>query len=119
MAAARVTTRVVGYSAAKAAMENFTRSCAVDLARRFGTNIRVNAIAPGFFVTEQNKAVLTNADGSPTARGQTIIAHTPAGRFGQADELVSALLYLTAPASKFVTGTTVVVDGGFSAFSGV
>jgi NAD(P)-dependent dehydrogenase (short-subunit alcohol dehydrogenase family) len=119
MAAQRALTRVVGYGIAKAAIENATRWLAVELARTFGAGLRVNAIAPGFFVGDQNRALLLNDDGSPTARGQTIIAHTPAGRFGQPDELISTLLWLCGPGASFVTGVVVPVDGGFNAFSGV
>lgn len=119
MAADRTLTRVVGYSAAKASVENFTRWMAVELARSFGEGLRVNAIAPGFFIGEQNRELLLNDDGSLTDRGQTIIAHTPMGRFGEADELVGTLLWLCSDAAKFVTGIVVPVDGGFSAFGGV
>jgi NAD(P)-dependent dehydrogenase (short-subunit alcohol dehydrogenase family) len=117
--AARAITRVVGYSAAKAAVENFTRWLAVDLGRRTKGGVRVNALVPGFFLGEQNRRLLTNEDGSLTDRGQTICRQTPFGRFGAADELHGAIHYLVADASKFVTGTTLVVDGGFAAFSGV
>jgi NAD(P)-dependent dehydrogenase (short-subunit alcohol dehydrogenase family) len=119
MAAIRVISRVAGYSAAKAAVDNFTRWLAVELARKYGAGLRVNAIAPGFFVGEQNRALLLNPDGSLTARGQTIIAHTPAGRFGEPEELVSTLGWLCSPGAKFVTGLVVPVDGGFNIFSGV
>ena len=116
---ARAVTRVVGYSAAKAAVDNFTRWLAVDLGRRTKGGVRVNSLVPGFFLGEQNRRLLTNEDGSLTDRGQTICRQTPFGRFGQADELHGAIHYLVADASKFVTGTTLVVDGGFGAFSGV
>ncbi len=119
MAAQRAMTRVVGYGVAKAAVENATRWLAVELARSFGTRLRVNAIAPGFFVGEQNRALLLNADGSLTPRGQTIIDHTPAGRFGEPAELISTLIWLCGPGASFVNGVVVPVDGGFSAFSGV
>ena len=119
MAADRPLTRVVGYGAAKAAVNNLTRWLAVELAAKHGEGLRVNAIAPGFFLAEQNRALLTNPDGSLTARGQTIVDHTPAGRLGRPDELASTLLWLCDPASSFVTGVVVPVDGGFSAFSGV
>jgi NAD(P)-dependent dehydrogenase (short-subunit alcohol dehydrogenase family) len=119
MAAQRAMTRVVGYGVAKAAVENATRWLAVELARSCGAGLRVNAIAPGFFIGEQNRALLLNDDGSLTARGQTIIAHTPAGRFGQPDELLSTLIWLCGPGAGFVNGVVVAVDGGFSAFSGV
>lgn len=119
MAADRSITRVVGYSAAKSAVENVTRWMAVELARAFGEGLRVNAIAPGFFIGEQNRDLLLNEDGSLTDRGQTIISHTPMGRFGEANELIGTLLWLCSDAAKFVTGVVVPVDGGFSAFSGV
>ncbi len=119
MAAQRAITRVAGYSAAKAAVDNFTRWLATEFARKFGDGLRVNAIAPGFFIGEQNRRLLLNEDGSLTERGRTIIQHTPMGRFGEPDELVGALLWLMSDASRFVTGVVVPVDGGFSAFSGV
>lgn len=119
MAADRAMTRVIGYAAAKAAVENFTRWIAVELARSYGAGLRVNAIAPGFFVGDQNRALLLNPDGSLTERGQTIISHTPAGRFGEPDDLLSTLLWLCGPGARFVNGVVVPVDGGFSAFSGV
>ncbi|AKC84028.1 D-mannonate oxidoreductase [Verrucomicrobia bacterium IMCC26134] len=117
--ATRAITRVVGYSAAKAAVENFTRWLAVDLGRRTQGGVRVNSLVPGFFLGEQNRRLLTNEDGTLTARGDTICRQTPFGRFGQAEELHGAIHFLLSDASKFVTGTTVVVDGGFGAFSGV
>jgi len=119
MAADRAITRVVGYAAAKAAIDNLTRWLAVELARNCGPGLRVNAIAPGFFVGEQNRALLLEPDGSPTARGRAIVEHTPAGRFGEADELVGTVVWLCGPGAGFVTGVVVPVDGGFSAFSGV
>ena len=119
MAAGRAITRVAGYSAAKAAVDNLTRWLAVELARRYGEGLRVNAIAPGFFVGEQNRALLLNEDGSLTQRGQTIVDHTPAGRFGRPDELLGTLLWLCSPGASFVNGVVIPVDGGFSAFSGV
>jgi NAD(P)-dependent dehydrogenase (short-subunit alcohol dehydrogenase family) len=112
-------TRIVGYSAAKSAVSNFTQWLAVEMAKKFGEGIRVNAIAPGFFITEQNRALLTQPDGSLTARGQSIINSTPFARFGEADELSGALIWLSSDASKFVSGIVVPVDGAFSAFSGV
>jgi len=115
MAAARAITRVVGYSAAKAAVENLTRWLAVELAPA----VRVNAIAPGFFVGEQNRRLLLDDDGGLTERGRAIVAHTPAGRFGEADELVSTIVWLCGPGARFVTGAVVPVDGGFGASSGV
>ena len=114
-----VVTRVVGYSAAKAAVENFTRWLGVEMARRTGGHVRVNALVPGFFLSEQNRRLLTNEDGSPTERGRLIVQNTPFGRFGEADELHGAVHYLLADASKFVTATALTVDGGFCAFSGV
>ena len=112
-------TRIAAYSAAKAAVSNFTAWLAVYMAQNHSTKIRVNAIAPGFFLTEQNRFLLQNEDGSPTARGGQIIDHTPMGRYGDADELVGTLVWLISDAAKFVTGTVVAVDGGFNAFSGV
>ena len=119
MAAQQVITRVVGYSAAKAAIDNFTKWMAVEMAHKFGEGIRVNAIAPGFFIADQNRRLLTNEDGSLTTRGQTIIKETPVKRFGKPEELTSTLLWLCSDASSFITGIIVPVDGGFSAFSGV
>ena len=119
MAVDRVITRVAGYSASKAAMENFTRWMAVEMATKFGDNIRVNAIAPGFFIGKQNKKLLMNDDGSYTERGLTIIRNTPMGRFGEAEELNGTIHFLCSEASRFITGTVIPVDGGFSAFSGV
>jgi NAD(P)-dependent dehydrogenase (short-subunit alcohol dehydrogenase family) len=119
MAAQRAMTRVVGYAAAKAAVDNFTRWMAVELARSYGGQLRVNAIAPGFFIGDQNRRLLLNEDDSLTARGQTVIDHTPAGQFGDPSDLVSTLIWLCSPGARFVTGVVVPVDGGFSAFSGV
>lgn len=112
-------TRVVGYSASKAAVDNFTRWMAVEMATKYGEGIRVNAIAPGFFIAEQNRRLLLEEDGSLTARGETIISQTPAKRFGKPEELISTLLWLCDDQSAFVNGIVVPVDGGFSAFSGV
>ena len=113
-------TRIPAYSAAKAAVSNFTQWLAVHMAQEYSPNIRVNALAPGFFLTEQNRYLLTDEEGEePTDRGRTIIKHTPMGRFGGAEDLLGTLLWLLSPASSFVTGVVVPVDGGFSAFSGV
>jgi NAD(P)-dependent dehydrogenase (short-subunit alcohol dehydrogenase family) len=112
-------TRVVGYAAAKAGVSNFTQWLAVHMAQNFDPQIRVNALAPGFFIGKQNRALLLNEDGSLTPRGQTIIDHTPMGRFGKPEELLGTVLWLLSPASSFVTGIVVPVDGGFSAFSGI
>jgi len=119
MAADRALTRVAGYGAAKAALENLTRWTAVNLAQAYGGAIRVNAVAPGFFLSDQNRSLLMNADGTPTERCQTILARTPVGRLGDPDDLVGAVCWLASDASRFVTGVVVPVDGGFSAFSGV
>lgn len=119
MAVSRAITRVVGYSAAKAAIDNFTRWMAVELASKFGSGIRVNAIAPGFLLTEQNRTLLTNEDGSLTDRGKTIINLTPFKRFGEPEELIGTVLFLAGDAAKFVTGAIIPIDGGFSSFSGV
>ena len=119
MAASNAITRVVGYSASKAAIDNFTRWMATELAQKFGDGLRVNAIAPGFFIGNQNKALLLNKDGSYSERGRTIVANTPMKRFGKADELNGAVLWLISDAASFVTGTIIPIDGGFSAFSGV
>ena len=120
MSVPRALTRVVGYSAGKAGMENFTRWLAIYMAKEVSPDVRVNAIAPGFFLAEQNRAMLVDqTSGKPTPRGQSIIDHTPMGRFGDAVDLTGALLWLASDASSFVTGIVVPVDGGFSAFSGV
>ncbi|MDX2248966.1 MAG: SDR family oxidoreductase [Bacteroidia bacterium] len=119
MTAQRAISRVVGYSASKAAIDNFTRWMAVEMALKFGGGIRVNAIAPGFFIGDQNRNLLLNEDGSLTDRGKTIIAHTPMGRFGESEELNGTIQWLCSDASKFVTGIVVPIDGGFSAWSGV
>ena len=119
MAALTPITRVAGYSASKAAITNFTRWLAVELAHKHGPGLRVNAIAPGFLVAEQNRALLLHEDGSLTARGQKIIDHTPLGRFGQPEELVSTVEWLIDPRASFITGIVVPIDGGFSAYCGV
>ncbi|KAA6315401.1 putative oxidoreductase [termite gut metagenome] len=115
--ALRPLTRVAGYGAAKAAVANFTKYMAGELALKFGPDFRVNALAPGFFVTEQNRTLLTNPDGSYTDRAKVILAHTPYNRFGEAEELLGSVHYLISDASKFVTGTVLVIDGGFDSFS--
>ena len=117
MAAFRPMTRVCGYAAAKAGISNFTAYMATEFAKKFGEGIRVNAIAPGFFITEQNRALLTNPDGSYTQRGQDVIRQTPFGRMGEPEELCGTIHYLMSDAAKFVTGTVAVVDGGFNIFA--
>jgi len=119
MASIRALSRVAGYSAAKASVDNFTRWMAVEMAVKYGDGIRVNAIAPGFLVTRQNYDLLMKSDGSLTERGKKILAHTPFGRFGRPEELTGTILWLISGASAFVTGAVIPVDGGFSAWSGV
>lgn len=119
MAVDRVITRVAGYSASKAAITNFTRWMAVEMAKKFGDGIRVNALAPGFFIGDQNRKLLLKDDNTMTDRGHEIIRNTPMNRFGDADELIGATLFLCSDAAKFVTAVVLPVDGGFSVFSGV
>jgi NAD(P)-dependent dehydrogenase (short-subunit alcohol dehydrogenase family) len=119
MNAFRPLTRIAAYSAAKAGVSNFTQWLAVHMAQEHSPAIRVNAIAPGFFVADQNRKLLLNEDGSLTPRGRSILDHTPLGRFGAPEDLLGALLWLVSPAAAFVTGIVIPVDGGFSAFSGV
>lgn len=112
-------TRVLGYSLAKSAIDSYTKWFAVELAKRFGDKIRMNSIVPGFFLTEQNRTLLTNSDGSLTERGNLIIQNTPFSRFGNPDELIGALVWLLSDHSRFVTGSKITLDGGFSIYSGV
>ncbi len=119
MASQQAITRIAGYSASKAAVDNFTRWLAVEMANKYGDGIRVNAIAPGFFIAEQNRKLLTNEDGSYTNRAHTIITNTPMKRFGRPEELIGVVQWLASDAASFVTGTIIPIDGGFSAFSGV
>ncbi|MEO8335858.1 MAG: SDR family oxidoreductase [bacterium] len=119
MAASRVLSGVLGYSIAKTGIDSFTRWMSVELARKHGDGLRVNAIVPGFFVTTQNRKVLINEDGSYTERSNNIIAHTPMGRFGRPEELIGVVQWLCSDAASFVTGAVIPVDGGYSLFSGV
>lgn len=119
MAASQALTRVAGYSAAKGGVESLTRWLAIELINKFGPRLRINAVAPGFFIGDQNRALLLNDDGSLTERGQTIVDQTPMRRFGQPGELCGAINWLASDEASFVTGTIIPVDGGFGAFSGV
>jgi NAD(P)-dependent dehydrogenase (short-subunit alcohol dehydrogenase family) len=119
LTAQRPLTRVLGYTLAKKSVEAYTQWMASELGLRYGGGVRMNAIAPGVFLTEQNRSLLLNPDGSPTERAQKFIAHTPFQRLGEPEELTGTLIYLLSDASKFVTGETILVDGGFNAFSGV
>ncbi|MEM7513970.1 MAG: SDR family oxidoreductase, partial [Bacteroidota bacterium] len=119
MAAQQALTRVLGYSVSKAGIDIFTRWMAVEMAKKFGEGMRVNAIAPGFFIAEQNRKLLLNEDGSYTDRAKSIIQNTPINRFGEPEELISTVLWLCSEGSSFITGIIVPVDGGFGAFSGV
>lgn len=119
MSANRAITRVAGYSTAKSGIEAFTRWLAVEAALKFGEGIRVNAISPGFFITEQNRALLTHPDGTLTERGEQVVRNTPLRRFGIPEELIGACIWLCSDSSRFVTGAVIPVDGGFSAWTGV
>jgi len=119
LAAQRPLTRVLGYTLAKNAIEGYTKWMSVELAQRYGDKVRVNAIAPGVFLTEQNRSLLTNQDGTYTERAQKFVNHTPFGRLGDPEELVGTLVFLLSDASAFINGETIVVDGGFNAYSGV
>lgn len=117
MSSFRPLTRVMGYGVAKAAVANFTEYMAGELSQKFGDNFRVNALAPGFFITDQNRALMMNPDGSYSERAKTVLAHTPFRRFGKSEELLGAIHYLASEASSFVNGSILVVDGGFNSYS--
>lgn len=119
MSAAQCLTRVLGYSNAKAAIDNFTKWMATEMAIKYGDQVRVVALAPGFFVSHQNRTLLINEDGSYTERGEQVINKTPFGRFGEPDEVFGTIHYLLSDAAQFVTGVIIPVDGGFSAYTGV
>ena len=119
MTAQSAVTRVLGYSNAKAGVDNLTRWLAVEFAKKIGEGVRVNAVAPGFFISSQNRSLLTNPDGSLTSRGEDIVRKTPFGRFGEPEEVFGAVRFLCSGAAKFITGTVLPIDGGFSCFSGV
>jgi NAD(P)-dependent dehydrogenase (short-subunit alcohol dehydrogenase family) len=119
MSSGQALTRVLGYSNAKAAIDNFTRWMATEMALKYGDGVRVNAVAPGFFISNQNRALLLNEDGSFTERGQQVINKTPFRRFGEQEEIYGTIHYLLSDAASFVTGTVAAVDGGFSCFCGV
>lgn len=119
VSAKRPLTKVLGYGMGKAALDNYTQWMAIELAKRYGEKIRINSISPGFFLSEQNRLLLTQPDGHLTPRGHKIIGHTPFKRFGQPEELVSVLIWLLSDSSKFVTGSDIIIDGGFTKYSGV